>query len=78
MRKKYNGPESPVLHTKVNVNRSTGSKEEDVKGFYHIWMRKPFGHVAKIILTYFQFFDKNKYIQNLVKKGQVISEKNKL
>ena len=33
MRTKYNGPESPVLHTKVNVNRSTGSKKEDVKGF---------------------------------------------
>ena len=30
---KYNGPGSPVLHTKVHGNRSTGSKEEDFKVF---------------------------------------------
>ena len=29
MRIKYNGPGSPVLHTKVHGNRSTGSEGED-------------------------------------------------
>ena len=28
---KYNGPGSPVLHTKVHGNRSTGSKEDDLR-----------------------------------------------
>ena len=41
-----------MLHTKVHGNRSTGSKEEDFKAFYHIWARKPSGHVTNIILTY--------------------------
>ena len=45
---KYNGPEPRVLHTKVHGNRSTGSKEEDFKAFYHIWARKPSGHVTNI------------------------------
>ena len=40
--------------------------------FSHIWARKPSGHVTNIILTYLKA-----YIQNLVKKAQVVSEKNK-
>ena len=49
-----NGPGSPVLHTEVHGNRSTGSKE-DFKAFYHIWAWKPYYHVTNIILTYFHF-----------------------
>ena len=52
---KYNGPGSPVLHTKVHGNLSTGSKEEDFKAFYHIWACKPSGQVTNIIFTYFHF-----------------------
>ena len=26
-----------MLHTKFRENRSTGSREEDLNGFYHIW-----------------------------------------
>ena len=44
-----------MLHTKIHGNRSTGSKEEDFKAFYHIWARKPSGHVTNIILTSFHF-----------------------
>ena len=44
-----------MLHTKVHGNRSTGSKEEYFKAFYHIWARKPSGHTTNIILTYFHF-----------------------
>ena len=46
--------------------------------FYHIWTKKPSGHVTNIILTYVSFpCTKKAYIQNLVKKGQAVSEKNK-
>ena len=32
-----------MLHTKFRGNRLTGSGEEDfLKGFYHIWARRPF------------------------------------
>ena len=61
-----------MLHTKVHGNPSTCSKEEDFKAFYHIWTRKPSGHVTNIILICFHFLA---YVQNLVKKGQVVSEK---
>ena len=44
-----------MLFTKVHGNRSSASKEEDFKAFYHIWARKPSGHVINIILTHFHF-----------------------
>ena len=62
-----------MLHTKAHGNRSTGSKKEDFKVFYHILGRKPSGHMTNIILTYFHFLAYKIW----VKKGQVISEKNK-
>ena len=52
MSTKYNGPGSPMLHTKVHGNCPTGS-EEDFMAFYHLRARKPSGHVTNIILTYF-------------------------
>ena len=70
-----------MLRTKVHENPSTGSKEKDFKAFYHIWARKPSGHVTNIIFTHFHFLVPKsfhtKFGQNLVKKGQVVSEKNK-
>ena len=47
------------------------------KTFYHIRTSKPSGHVTKIILTYFHFLVLKAYIHYLVKKGSVVSEKNK-
>ena len=44
-----------MLHPIVHGNRSTGSKEEDFKAFYHTWARKPSVQVTNIILTYFHF-----------------------
>ena len=45
-----------MLHTKVHGNQSNGSKDEDfLVVFYHIWARKPSGHVTNIIVTYFHF-----------------------
>ena len=44
-----------MLHTKNHGNWSTGPKEEDFRAFYHIWAKKPSGHVTNIILTYFHF-----------------------
>ena len=32
----YYGPASPMLHTKLSVNRLTGSGEEDFKGFCYL------------------------------------------
>ena len=46
-----------MLHTKVHVNRSTDSKEEDFEAIYHIWARIPSGHVTNIILPYFHFIE---------------------
>ena len=57
-----------MLHTKVHGNRSTCSKEEDFKAFYHIWAKKPSGYVTNIILTYFHFLYLKVYKQNLIKK----------
>ena len=44
-------------------------KKKIFKAFYHIWARKPSGHVTNIILTYFHFLVPKAYIQNLVKTG---------
>ena len=45
-----------MLHTKVHGNWSTGSiKKKIFKAFYHIWAKKPSGHVTNIILTYVHF-----------------------
>ena len=32
-----------MLNTKFRGNRPAGSKEEDFKGFYHIWAWRPYG-----------------------------------
>ena len=75
MRTKYDGPGSPVLHTKVHGNWSIGSKEEDFKGFYHLWAWKPSGYVTNSILIYFHVLVLKSLLTNLVKKF-VVSEKN--
>ena len=66
-----------MLHTKVHVNRSTVSKEEEFLDFYHIWAWKPSGHVTTIILTYFHCFVPKSFHTKFGQKGQVVSEKNK-
>ena len=46
-----------MLHTKSRGNRSTGSGEKELKGFYHIYMQPwwpcDLGHVTKIPRTNF-------------------------
>ena len=54
-----------MLHTKVYGNRSTGSKEEDFKNFYHIRARNPPGHVTN---TCFHSLYLKAYMQNLEEK----------
>ena len=67
-----------MQHTKVHENRSTGSKEEYFKGFLQcISAWKTSGHVTNIKLAYYISLYVKAYIQNLVKKGQVVSKKNK-
>ena len=46
------------------------------KAFYHIWARKPSGHVTNIILTYLHFLvPKSLYTcTKFGKKGQAVSE----
>ena len=34
--------ESPMLRAKFQDNWTSGSREEDFKGFYHIWAWRPF------------------------------------
>ena len=50
---KYDGPESPMLHTKFHWNRSTGSREEDLKVFTIIGHGGHLGHVTWTIYTDF-------------------------
>ena len=38
---KYDGPASPVLHTKVQENQSTASGEKIFKDLNHIWAWQP-------------------------------------
>ena len=45
------------------------------KAFYHILVWKPSGHVTNIILHIFISLYLKAYIQNLVKKGNLVSEK---
>ena len=55
-------------------------KNKIFKDFYniHVLLWKPSGHLSNIILTCFHLNLYIKaYIQNLVKKGQAVSEKNK-
>ena len=33
--------ESPMLHAKIQDHRTSGSGEDDFKGFYHIWAWRP-------------------------------------
>ena len=65
-----------MLHTKVHGNRSTGSKEEDFKAFYHIWAWEPSGHVTNIILTYFHFLVPKSLHTNFVRKAKWFLRKN--
>ena len=37
-----------MLHAKFQDHRAFDSGEEYFKSFYHIWMWRHFGHVAKI------------------------------
>ena len=62
-----------MLPTKVHRNRSTGSKQEDFKAFYHIWAWKPSGDQYYVNIFSFLCTSKLRY-KNLVKKGQVVSE----
>ena len=39
--KKYDGPESTMLHTNFFGSRSTSSGKEDFEGFYHIRALEP-------------------------------------
>ena len=43
--------ESPVLHAKFQDYRTSGSGEEDFKGFYHIHMYGHGGHIGHVTYT---------------------------
>ena len=66
-----------MLHTKVHVNRATGSKEDESLDFYHIWAWKPSDYVTTIILIYFHCLVPKSLHTKFGQKGQVVSEKNK-
>ena len=65
-----------MLHTKVHGNRSTGSKE-DCKAFYQFVGKDAICAYDQYYINNFIFLYLTAYIQNLVKKGQVVSVKNK-
>ena len=71
LKENYNGQESPMLHTKFRGNQSA-------MGFIIYWHGSHLIHVTSIILIYFHFHLPKVYIQNLVKNGQVVSEKSLL
>ena len=44
-----------MLHTKFRKNRQIGSREEDCKGFYHIWAWGHLGHVTQSAVNKLSF-----------------------
>ena len=44
-----------MLHTKFQGHQSTGSREEDSKGFYHIWVGEHIGSCDRDGLNMFIF-----------------------
>ena len=44
-----------MLHCKFCGKLFTGTREEDFKGFYHIWAWQPSCHVTSIISVEFYF-----------------------
>ena len=43
-----------MIHAKFQYHRTSGSGEEDFKGFYHIWAWRSLGHVAWAIYIKFR------------------------
>ena len=67
-----------MLHTKFHGNLPAGSGEEDFFKVFTIYGHGGhLGHVTSITLTNFLLFVQNlkAFIQNLVQKGTVVSEK---
>ena len=64
-----------MLRTKVHGNKSTGSREEDLRVFTINGHDDHFGHVINIILKHFHFFLRylKAYIQFFVKKNKLSS-----
>ena len=78
MSTKYNGLGSAVLHTNVHGNWSTGSKVEDFYGFLPYMGKEAIWSCDQHYIDFFFISLYLKaYIQNLVKNGLVVSEKNK-
>ena len=57
-----------MLHTKIRQNRSTGSGEKKIEGFFTMYgSGGHLSHVTSIILINFISMYPKAYIQNLVK-----------
>ena len=64
-----------MLYTKFRGNRPAGSGKEDLKGFYHMWARRPSWswdhHHGQIFIS----LHLKAFINNLVQIGKEVSEK---
>ena len=63
-----------MLHT-MFFYQTTGSREEDFKGFLHLWAWRPSWSCDQHHLTNFISMFLKKYIQKFVKNDPVVSEK---
>ena len=66
-----------MLHTKFRGNRSAGFGEDFEEFLPYMAWRPSWSCDQHHILIYFHFQAPKIYIQNLVKNGQVVSEKSK-
>ena len=63
-----------MLHTKFRGNQPTGSEEEDFRRDFTIYEHnRHLCHMTRIMLINFMYLKVD--IQNLIKNGQVVSEK---
>ena len=54
-----------MLHTKFHGNRPTGSRDEDFRGFYHIYGRgSHLGHVTSIMSSNLHFLVPESFHKN--------------
>ena len=65
-----------MLRTKFRENWPAGSGDEDFSRVFTVYGHGGLiCHVTSIISTNFHFHEPQAYIQNLIKNGQVVSEK---
>ena len=60
-----------MLHAKFQDHRTSGSGEEDFKGFNHILAWRPFGHVTRVIYNFGTPFTRRLHIKRFQRRRRL-------